>query len=145
MYKIWYSCVYVIYIICTCKHYIKYCLVLRTRRALLLWQVRCSVPIVVRMIFNGYEDESKFIVPRDSNHFPRQIRKKIVAIERSNKLAIVGIIRKRYVIMPKKNFICRSCRFSKWLSDLKFKVATRITPEVFRVKIKPWGKSNGVG
>lgn len=75
--------------------------------------------------------------PPRQQPFPQANLKKIVAIERSNKLAIVGIIRKRYVIMPKKKLYMSVLQIFKWLSDLKFKVATRITPEVFRVKIKP--------
>lgn len=40
--------------------------------------------------------------PPRQQPFPQANPKKIVAIERSNKLAIVGIARKRYVIMQKK-------------------------------------------
>ena len=45
-------------------------------------------------LFTVYEDNSKFIVPRDSKLFPDAKRREIVGVEGDNKLDIVRIASK---------------------------------------------------
>jgi hypothetical protein len=45
-------------------------------------------------LFTGYEDNSKFIVSRDTNYFPTAKQREIVDVEGDNKLAIVRIASK---------------------------------------------------